>query len=136
MQGCCCASHRVPCRFGEATGGGRKEDLGPHAKIVHTVGKLGHRAALRIARLRYLPRVLSTGPKGLRVCLDHMWEDKGSWVQELRKDLLWMNQLTNKNDVPGADLEQYWLEFGKAHGKKFRGLVAEAARRELFRQRQ
>eukprot|EP00959_Pyramimonas_sp_CCMP1952_P422259 8845766-Pyramimonas_sp.AAC.1 len=46
-----------------------------------------------------------------------------------------MNQLTNKNDAPGAGLEQDWLEFGRAHGKKIRGLVAEAARRELFRQR-
>eukprot|EP00959_Pyramimonas_sp_CCMP1952_P348682 7304557-Pyramimonas_sp.AAC.1 len=55
------------------------EDWASHAAILQRVGRLGHRIVMRVARLRYLPRVLRSAPAGLRVVLDTLWDDKTSW---------------------------------------------------------
>ena len=55
-----------------------------------------------IARLRYFPSVLRSAPTGLRVVLDYLWDGPSSWVGAIRDDVVWLNRLVNKLDVPRA----------------------------------
>eukprot|EP00959_Pyramimonas_sp_CCMP1952_P422506 8850581-Pyramimonas_sp.AAC.1 len=43
---------------------GNSEDRQSHASILGRVGRLGHRTILRVARLRYLVRLVSCAPSG------------------------------------------------------------------------
>eukprot|EP00929_Paragymnodinium_shiwhaense_P061914 TRINITY_DN30922_c1_g2_i1.p1 TRINITY_DN30922_c1_g2~~TRINITY_DN30922_c1_g2_i1.p1 ORF type:complete len:547 (+),score=91.46 TRINITY_DN30922_c1_g2_i1:144-1643(+) len=98
-----------------------------HNDDLYAFGILGIHTILKLKRLAYFPRLVKHGPIQLHALVQMTSQLPGSWATQMRKDLRWAWQATDKlatlEDPLIDDNLQAWQDFARDHSKEWHAIM-------------